>query len=424
MSNFLAIAMVTETLRQMLTPPVSQAVSGAEVKTARPTTAGTGLPSKGVNLFLYSVSPNGTLTNGDVPTRDSGGQLLRRPQVALSLHYLLSFYGDDETLEAQRLLGATVRSIHARPLLTRSTIRKTIDRLVSGDPAHFLKTADLAEQIELVKFTPVPLSLEELSKLWSVFFQTNYALSVAYEGNVVLIESDAKPSPSLPVARRGVHVVPRRQAVLEAVDPPIARSGATVTLRGHDLGGTTRVVVSTAAVTPAAGDVKDEAIRITLPATVRAGVNTARVRADLDFGTPNEPHGGADSNSVAFMVQPSIAAIAQNPSTVTEGGIQMKKGEVKITFDPKVSRGQRVEMHLNELHPAAGTAPHAYTFPAPPGNGLTNPADTETATVVIVYKIPQSFAGDYLVRASVDDAQSELHVDPSTGTYDGPVVTL
>src|SRR5690606_16023724 len=64
-------------------------------------------------------------------------------------------------------------------------------------------TSNLADAVEQIKFTPLTLSLEELSKLWSVFFQAPYALSVAYQGTVVLIESEESPHSPLPVLRRG-----------------------------------------------------------------------------------------------------------------------------------------------------------------------------------------------------------------------------
>ena len=55
--------------------------------------------------------------------------------------------------------------------------------------------SNLHEQIERVRITPQPLSLEEISKLWAAF-QTNYRLSAAYQAAVILIESTA------PCARR------------------------------------------------------------------------------------------------------------------------------------------------------------------------------------------------------------------------------
>ncbi len=53
-----------------------------------------------------------------------------------------------------------------------------------------------------------PLNLEELSKLWSVFFQTAYKLSMAYIANLVLIEADAEtPRPTLPVRSRNIYAI-------------------------------------------------------------------------------------------------------------------------------------------------------------------------------------------------------------------------
>src|SRR5207247_4028100 len=122
--------------------------------------------------------------------------------------------------------------------------------------------------------------------------------------------------------------------------------------------------------------------------------NTVRIRHFLDFGTPTEPHAWAESNAAAFMLQPTITATSQNPSTVTEAGVQMKRGEVKITFDPKVGRAQQVMMLLNQMAPPPGALPQAFTFQAPPGNGL-NPGDAETDTVVIAYKIRKQYEGHY-----------------------------
>ena len=64
-----------------------------------------------------------------------------------------------------------------------------------------LAASDLAEQVELIKITPQPMSTEEASKLWTAF-QTNYRPSAAYHVSVVLIEGAATRSP-LPVLTRG-----------------------------------------------------------------------------------------------------------------------------------------------------------------------------------------------------------------------------
>jgi hypothetical protein len=195
MSNSLAIATVTTALAQIVRASAQSVVNGAEVLTGRPDPTAT--PGHRIHLFLYQVSPNGAMRNNDLPTRSSDGRVVLRPTAALDLHYLLAFYGSETDLETQRMLGAVVRDLHAKPMLTRAMIQSAI----SSQP--FLNGSNLADAVEQVKFTPLAVSLEEMSKLWSVFFQTPYALSVAYQGTVVLIESEEPAQPALPVLKRG-----------------------------------------------------------------------------------------------------------------------------------------------------------------------------------------------------------------------------
>ncbi len=126
----------------------------------------------------------------------------------LNLSYLFSFYGNEQDLEPQRLLGSVVGALHAQPTLSPEAIRRTVQgnghlRRPDLDPQSYLDFQ--VERIERVKLTPINFSLEELSKLWSVFFQVPYALSVAYEAAAVLIEPGA---PRRPGIVEEVHVVP------------------------------------------------------------------------------------------------------------------------------------------------------------------------------------------------------------------------
>lgn len=195
MSNALAIATVTTALAQIVRTAVQSVLPGADVLTDRPDSTPLGQPR--VRLYLYQVTPNSSLRNHDLPARSADGRLVKRPTAALDLSYLLAFYGNENTLEPQQMLGATVRDIHAKPVL----MRQMIEDAIASEP--FLATSNLADAVEQIKFTPLTLSLEELSKLWSVFFQAPYALSVAYQGTVVLIESEESPHSPLPVLRRG-----------------------------------------------------------------------------------------------------------------------------------------------------------------------------------------------------------------------------
>jgi hypothetical protein len=405
MSNFLAIATVTATLRQIIDDAVSLDVAGASVKTVRPNAPANELPDPGVNLFLYQVTPNPAWRNADVPTRRPNGDLAQQPRAAIDLHYLLTFYGDDGQLEPQRLLGSTVRALHDQPVLSRQKIRGVINAAVAANPAHFLGDSNLADEVELVKFTPTSLSLEELAKLWSVFFQTTYALSVSYQGTVVLIESKRQTQAALPVKAPQVRAIPLQQPWLESVLPQVTTPGSVLTLRGQNLAAPlTRVLFGPVEATPTV--VNSRELAAALPASLRAGIRTVQVRHDLDLGTPHEPHRGLVSNLVAFALAPAITTPA--PISVARGA------SLTLALNPSVERSQAVALLVGD---------RVIPIPARPAGG------PETTTS-LVFPIPASFpVGNFLLRVQVDGAQSLLVIDtddtsPTYQQYIGPTVTI
>jgi hypothetical protein len=425
MSNFLAVATVTAGLVQLLQSRVSQDVSGATVTNVRPESNGAGLPNIGVNLFLYQVTPNPHWRNEDLATRDTQGRLRRKPRLALDLHYLLTFYGDEVQLEPQRVLGSVARTLNDQPVLTRALIADA----QNANPA--LAASNLADENELVRFTPMALSLEELSKLWSVFFQIPYTLSMAYQGTLVFLESDAAPRTSLPVLARTVRVRPFRQPAIQEVrgqgSPlnPIL-PGSTLLIRGRQLrGDQTSLLVAGIEVHPAA--VSPAEIRISLseppfPAgELRAGVQGVQVVHRYVFGLPGDPntpspadpHHGVESNVAPFVLRPAITQPVQALNVQNDPN-NTRRGEIRVALDPTVGQKQRVVLLLN------GTAPQdapAYTFAAP-----SRSADETTLDIPFARVEP----GAYLVRVQVDGAESllEQDTDPNDPVFSGPQVNI
>src|SRR5262249_18062969 len=125
MSNHLAVATVTATMQTLLIKAAA-VVDEAVVTLDRPT-GNNGNTTPAINVFLYQVNPNAAYRNADLPTRRGNGELVQRSQAALTLHYLLSFLGDNRNLEPQRLLGAAVRQLHAHPVLSNQDIVGTIN---------------------------------------------------------------------------------------------------------------------------------------------------------------------------------------------------------------------------------------------------------------------------------------------------------
>jgi hypothetical protein len=440
MSNFLAIATVTAALSRQLQNVVGTDVPGATVTNFRPDGTGNGTPAPRVNLYLYQVTPNAALRGNDLPTRRSDGTLVQRPQVAFDLHYLLSFYGDEAQLEPQRLLGSAARTLHARPVLTQRVIRDAI----ASPTFPFLAPSNLDEAVELVRLTPLSLDLEALSKLWSVFFQTPYALSLAYQANVVLIESDDSPQRSLPVRDRNIYVMPIRQPIIEQVrsqaglQQPIT-VGSTLILTGQKLQGTpTQVRIGDQEVTPEF--ISDTEIRLALTSppfrstALRAGIQGIQVIHPLLIGTPPVPHRGSESNVAAFVLRPAIALprrqVAVQCETTTDpmtgNPVTRCSGTIAVNFTPTVGRTQRVVLFLNQRNTGRG-----YSFDAPPMNGLSA---SDTATARIIFPIQGVVSGSYLVRVQVDGAESLLTVradpnqpdqpDPNDPQYIAPQVTI
>jgi len=422
MSNFLAIATVTASLRRMLQGVVSADVNGATVTTVRPTESGAGLPQTGVNVFLFQVNPNPELRNADLPTRRSSGGGIQRPTAAVDLHYLFSFYGDQGTLEPQRLLASVVRTLHARPTLTREMIRDTL-----ADPAFaFLAGSDLDGETELVRFVPLNFGLQELSQLWTGMFQkSEYALSVAYRAAVVLLTADESTAPALPVREWRFLVETLRQPLISGVDAggpaePVVL-GATVRLRGQRLQGRglTRVRLAGQEIVPA--ETSDEEIRFPLSSptvdtgALRAGVQSVQVLHPSLFGDPPEPRAGVESNVAALVLRPLIASAETGPVSVKGG---KASATLTVTWEPLVGARQKAFVLLNTI--AGSAQPAAYSFAVPP-----RAEDAEDANVALAGMIP----GVYLVRLQVDGAESPLDVDtdpasPTFGSFTGPAIDL
>jgi hypothetical protein len=404
-SNFLAIATVTAALGRMLQAAVQDDVAGAQVTTVTPAGPGDGTPTTGVNVFLYEVTPNAARRNEDLPTRDANGRTTQHPRAALDLHYLLTFYGVDTALEQQRLLGSVVRTLHARPLLTRELIADTISAF------GFLTGSDLGAEVELVKFTPMALSLEELSKLWSVFFQTTYVLSTAYNARVVVIESSEPTRTPLPVRERQVFAVPFRRPVIEAVEPQMVEfaPGAKVALGGRSLlGDPTTVRFGALDAAPDAGSA-DTAVRVSLPAGLRAGVNTVRVLHGVDVGDAT-PRQLLESNLAAFVLRPVIA------------NLDVLTGPPRISIDaePAVALDQKAELLLTEFATPPPDVPVELSLDAQPRAAEADP---------LIFDVGSVPARTYLVRLRIAGAESALVVDlndasPTFRRYIEPTVTV
>lgn len=416
MSNHHAIATVTATLVHMLRDSVKSDVNGSEVWADRPSADVSDSEPPEVRVFLFGAHPNASWRNNDLPTRRSGGSLAERPQVALDLHYLFTFHGNERALEPQRLIGSVVRELHTRPILTRAAIRQMVEDEVAADALFPLATTDLADQEELVRFTPMGLDLDEMSKLWSVFFQTPYRLSTAFQASIVLINPGEAGRPALPVQERRIFATtirrPRIERVVASAGPlqPIT-VGTEVVIRGSQLrGDETSVWFGSERVDPSAGALGDREIAVTVPAAARAGMVGVRVEHRVLLGEPPATRRAGESNVAPMILRPRIHHDGNDYlvsiADVTADGAR-HRGNLEVEIEPAVHKRQRVHAVLNLLGPVDDEAPSAFSF-ADEARDQEGQPDRTSSLVIPFRDVP---AGAYLVRIQVDGAESPLERD-------------
>lgn len=423
MSNHLAIATVTATLQRTLQNAIQMDVEGGQVTTLKPGNIGNGTPEKGVNLFLYQVALNPLRQNtSELRFRNRKGEAAKKSRTALDLHYMISFYGNDNNLEPQRLMGSVVRALTDSAMVTAEMLRYTI----RDSSFSYLSTSDLMEQIEEIQFTPLDLSLEDLSKAWSVFFQAPYNLSVAYQASVIMIEGDRTGSKPLPVRQPNTTFLgtfpnqPHIQQVTAANDRyDYIFANSEIRIVGKYLDhGQTQVRLNDLVVAPKA-IAKDEIIvdLKTLPRyALQAGIMGTRVVHGGGQGKLGAPGSLAiESNVFPVVLRPQIVQVDYQNQ---EGeGQEMREGALHITLDLTVGETQKAIVALNEWSVAQ---PENYLFAVPPRT-----ENSANLTVPIRGVKP----GQYLIRVQVDGAESALQSDddpqsPSYGWYVGPRVVI
>ena len=241
MSNSLSVSAITETLRNLLTQGTRDNPPGTAVTTRPPDKARVNNTGNQLNVFLYQTALNAAWSNADMPNQVKPGET-GAPPLPLNLYYLLTAYGEDDNDDlGHRVLGRAMSILHDHPVLSSDDIRLSVD-------AADLPKFNLQHQLEGIRISYQPMSLDEMSKLWTAF-QTGYRISAAYEVAVVLIDSQRPTRSPLPVLRQGDQ--DRGPASQPDLTPPFpelfhvqppdprysAELGDTLTLVGHHLAG-------------------------------------------------------------------------------------------------------------------------------------------------------------------------------------------
>jgi len=236
MSNELAIAAVTRTLRDLLYQSIRDELADPSVTALPPDRAREQQTGNQVNLYLYHTQPSLERCNQHPQFQLRRGET-RKPPLALDLYYLVTAYGEGEKDEiGHRLLGRVMSFLHDRSQILPSEIEMAT--------AEDLSESDLHQQVDRIQISPLSLSFEDMSKLWQSL-QAGYRLSVAYRVAVILLDSQVPltvPPPVLSYAYHGPQngilqrdFLPSLSVLRLPNRQPSAQLGDQITLVGQGL---------------------------------------------------------------------------------------------------------------------------------------------------------------------------------------------
>lgn len=411
MSSALAIAGVTAVLKDLLDGGMidhnlaSTMGQGVVVSALAPDSIELGNDStRRLNLFLHQATPNAAWRNVGYPSRNSAGERIGNPPLALDLHYLLTAYGTLD-LEAEVLLGYAMQVLHDTPVLARAAIRTALNPpspAVTGSllPNIYqaLQASDLADQIEQIKITPSVMNTEELSKLWTAF-QSHYRPTAPYQVTVVLIESRKAARSPLPVLKRHVEAraslvppYPEIESIKLLNSQIAAQLGELIELHGHDLDGSGHTLLLT---NPRLG-INTTIAAVTVPDASTAALTLPNSTADFPAGFPAGTYAatlqlvhGSDpmprlTNQLPLSIAPQMTAPLPTPVNLAADG--------SLTLQPTCAPGLRSDQRVSMI-----LGGHEV---------LAEPFAAATTTPTFVFK--RFSPGKYWVRLRVDGVDSRL----------------
>ncbi|HWQ18536.1 MAG TPA: DUF4255 domain-containing protein [Methanotrichaceae archaeon] len=385
MSNWLSIATVSATLRNILTAGVQQDpdLVGTVVTTQPPDKARANISGNQINLFLYNVTQNAALRNTGLPGQLRPGESGIQP-LALDLHYLITAYGNDnDDILGCRILGKAVSVLNDHPILSADEISNSL----TGN--------DLGNQIDRIRITPHAISVEAMSQLWMIF-QTQYRISVGYQVGVVMIDSTAPAKIPPPVLNRGkdgrgAKATTGLSAVLQGIvlpfNLPSVQVGDEIIIQNldidaevhflnrhvHPIDGSSDIeeVVKKPALNSAHGNIR---IKLDDPSEWSAGPYT--VFAVIPRG--EDP--SIATNELPLSVAPKITLPTRSASP---GDI-----DLSLTVNPEVLSGQKVYLLFGSRQI------------------LWDPNPRPKAADTLLFTIKNVGIGTYLVRLRVDGVDS------------------
>ncbi len=176
MSDYSAIADLGETLVELLRNNMQDLIERKESIVLASPGEIEGNDNVRLSIFLYQILENVHLKNQEMQTK--GHSKLKFPPIAMDLYYMLTSYPSglqditDRTREEQKILGRAIQILNDNTILTGSIFKE-----------------NLALNNNEMYITLNPVSLDEMTKMWTTFPGKPFRSSICFLVSPVLIDS-------------------------------------------------------------------------------------------------------------------------------------------------------------------------------------------------------------------------------------------
>ncbi|MEM9004233.1 MAG: DUF4255 domain-containing protein [Cyanobacteria bacterium P01_F01_bin.86] len=434
MSNYLAIATVTAALRSLLVEHAASDIVGTDVTIKRPAAPSDGLSGPAINIYMYQATPNHPWSNRDLRAQRPNGDLIKQSQTTLDLNYVLSFYGDESQLIPQKLLGSTIRTLIDYPLLSQDMIKGC----VANAEILGLEDSTLANQLQIIRFVPNPITTQDLSQIWSTFFQVPYSLSFICQATAVQIEGKKEGRAALPVRRRVVSIAKSRPTIkkidLQEHKRPITLASDLV-VRGQQLMELdhTEVRIGKSRIRPKSvqnnqlllqfSQLTDSEIAELRPGVQGLQIFQTESLSPQDLGHPRSEMRSVESNVIPIVLCPTIVNGSEGISKIyIEENFSDDRlfGLLSVQTDLLISPQQKAFLLLNCI--SSGKSRSSNGRSNNDGTYIFRAKHRHEDTRLLNFEIENVCRGKFLVRIQVDGAESPLLHNGKR--YTGPLVTL
>jgi hypothetical protein len=281
-----------------------------------------------INLFLYRITENPYLKNQEIPGVGSPAAY-GHPPLSVDLHYLLTAYGASGRLDepqiideqlAHFLMGDAMHVLHEFPVVTPDLVTS------GGSP---ILHESLRNEFEQIKVTLEPLSIEDISKIWTALNRP-MRVSSAYSVSVVQIESERprrypRPVGEPPHAGPRIATVGGRSPIIDDVQVsgrsgPYARVGDVLVIRGSgfetDLPG---LRLGPFDATGSITAVLSDRVTAVVPddPTLLPGPRAVVFTKSVLLGEPPSTRVAFESNQGVFVLVPHVESVSLNAAAAS-----------------------------------------------------------------------------------------------------------